>query len=572
MAKKKQPQNDPNTVEVALGFIPTLPSEYSAFNDAIDPEKEPNEAQKKQLLYMFAKHPWYFFSSGYIRTRDDNDELQPVKLFPAHLEYLQVMVQLWLNYNCLLVAKSRQMFVSYIFDLCYFWEALFRESRTTHLISRKAEDAEYQLQRIRWTYEILPEWLVAILPHVEFRTGDIMVHHRVGDKHTKRPAIEDSVIKALSQDASAPRSRSPSANFADELAHLDPGKCDELLRSAIPSIQKGGRFTGVSTFNGRNEFYRLMYAVKADQIDAMPKIRRFKLRRGMSVFKNERRFYGVELHYTADPKKQVDSDWYKLTRPLLDDESWEQEMELSTSHATHKGMPFFRTFDKRLHVLEMPIKRTDVAAVVRGWDFGFNFPVTLLAFWLGNGLLYFIHEWRGHNEIITKYALRVFAETHKRIVELVSDWPSNTTLGTPGMLYDWGDAEGKQTDSTSATSDIESIYMQYKVVIDPIGGMLAERNATLSKRLSTIIDAKPSMIIHPRCRNLIEALASGYRSREDGRVLKDHFHDHWVDAAACVTTGIDRMMIAPKGFNPWAHNVESDIERGEAVVGGYYFE
>jgi len=538
-----------------------------------DPMATPSKKMQEELFELFKKHPWYWLSSGLIYTRDDNeeDDSKAIKKFPHELAYLKIATHIWVQYNMTLWQKSRQLLMSYLFSFLYDWQACFKTSRTTHLISRNAEDSQYQLMRIKWMHEMLPEWVTERLPHVEFLEKSIQYwHYKPNDKKLKRPHVQDSLIRAMSEDSSAPRSRTPSGTFADEMAHLKPTRCTKLVRAALPSLQKGAKFTGVTSVNERGDWFRLFYSLKVGQHDVPKKLYRHRLRKGMSIFKNNRGWYCIELHHTADPNKQKDSPWYKRERKKYSEEDWAQEMDMSTLPVHDKGVAYFNVFQKSMHVTEETFDTEDVAALVRGWDFGFGFPVCLFVLWLTDGSLYCFDELRGKNEVTQRYAMRVFAQTNLSMTYVLPDYSPNNPLPT-NVVYDWGDAEGKQTDSTSGTTDIDTIYDNFKVNIIPVGGVLAERLKSINDRLIMLIDDKPSLRIHPRCKILIEGLHAGYRSRDDGRVLKDGLYDHYIDALSCLTMGVERQGHAPQGFDPYAQQIEQGMDVGQEV-GGYRFD
>jgi len=322
--------------------------------------------------------------------------------------------------------------------------------------------------------------------------------------------------------------------------------------------------------NGRGEFYKLFYAIKPEEMEPSKKIKRQRLRKGMSIFRNGRTWYCVELHHTADPNKQVGGDWYNKERAKYTDEDWDQEMNMKTTPVSSKGIAFFKVFQKAIHVAELEFDPEDVAALGRGWDFGYGFPVVIMGLWLTNGLLYCFDELRGKNEVTQRFALRVFAQTHASVSQVIPTYSPNEPLPTK-MVFDWGDAEGKQRDSTSGTTDIQTIFDKFNVDVVPVGGTLAERLKSVTDRLISLIDGKPSLIIHPRCKILVEGLDAGYRMKDDGRIDKDHLYDHYVDGLSCLTTGLQRQGAAPKGFNPWAQNIEQGMEVG-VDTGGYSFD
>ncbi len=67
----------------------------------------------------------------------------------------------------------------------------------------------------------------------------------------------DSIIHAVSQDSDALRSSTASAIFSDEMAFQPYAR--KSYQGARPTIEGGGKFTGISTPNGKNFFYNLIF-------------------------------------------------------------------------------------------------------------------------------------------------------------------------------------------------------------------------------------------------------------------------------------------------------------------------
>ncbi len=481
----------------------TQQSEPTSIKQFKRTELEPSSALREELLEIWAEHPWNFIACGHIYTRDDDDKANPIKPFPNY-DYLRILTHVWYVHKKLLIQKSRQMLASYTIALCYFWESLFFKSRTSHFLSRKAEDAQYSILRIKWAWESMPAWMREMFPKVHFNQtcSQMIVFHKPENQDNedtiKRPHIEDSIIKAMSQDASSPRGRTPSGIFGDELAHLDPGRLTEMVRSALPSVQHG-RFTGVSSVKGEQEWYRLFWGLQ-DNEASIPKIYPTTLKKGLLYFRNKRQFNCLILHHTADPKKQVDSEWYKQQRALFTDADWAQEMDMQTKGVSTKGVPYFASFNEGTHVKNLTFKPNEISMVIRGWDFGFNYPVVLYAILTSIGAVHVFGEMRGQNEIISDFAPKALSMTFTFFPRVATPHIGfeRYVTGIHAKIVDYGDAEGKQRDSTSGKSDIEMLWEKFKTRVIPVGENIAKRNRRIHDYMVTYAKPDlPKLTIHP---------------------------------------------------------------------------
>ena len=69
----------------------------------------------------------YYFLTNWAKTLDVHDEKNPIKCFPDK-EYIKILVDIWLNNQLLLVLKSRQMMMSWLFTTLYLWDVIFHEA------------------------------------------------------------------------------------------------------------------------------------------------------------------------------------------------------------------------------------------------------------------------------------------------------------------------------------------------------------------------------------------------------------------------------------------------------------
>jgi phage FluMu gp28-like protein len=192
------------------------------------------------------------FVFKYAYTLDPHDKVNPIKHFPDKI-YLRKLVDVWLEEPLLLIVKSRQMMISWLLVALNTWLAMFHKGQYVFFISKKEDDSGLSsplslLSRAYFIYNHLPESMK--IPIKKSGTPAMLAFH-----------TRNSIIHAVSQDSDALRQYTASSIFTDEMAFQERS---ELVYAAVkPTIDGGGRLTGVSTPNGkRNLFYKLVFDVK----------------------------------------------------------------------------------------------------------------------------------------------------------------------------------------------------------------------------------------------------------------------------------------------------------------------
>ena len=177
-------------------------------------------------------HPWWWIEEQ-VWTKDEHDKVSPVKRFPLK-EYLKLYCVLWYNEPLLLVPKSRQMMMTWLFSACYLWDTQFHQGRLNFFQSKKEEDADRLVQRAYFIYQHQSDWVKAMFPATYTYC------------HLKFPQA-GSEIWGVPQGGDQIRSHTASGIFSDEMA-FQP-QAEDAYSGAKPTIDGGGRFTGVSTAN-----------------------------------------------------------------------------------------------------------------------------------------------------------------------------------------------------------------------------------------------------------------------------------------------------------------------------------
>lgn len=177
-------------------------------------------------------------------TLDEHDKIEPVKKLPMDKEYIKDMATLFMTERLLLFEKSRQMMVTWTMVACHVWDALFFPGRRIAFQSKKEQDANHLVDRAKFIYSKLPEWMKAQFPmnppsycKLEFGKWN-------------------SGIYGIPQGPDQLRQYTFSRIFSDELAFQD--RTEEAYIAARPTITGGGSFVGVSSPNFKEFFYHLI--------------------------------------------------------------------------------------------------------------------------------------------------------------------------------------------------------------------------------------------------------------------------------------------------------------------------
>lgn len=175
------------------------------------------------------KDPWHWLTH-WVFTIDEHDRKTPIKQFPRK-EYLKRLVSLWLENDKLLVAKSRQMLATWTFVALYLHDTQFNVGRLNFFVSKKEEDADALVSRAWFIYEQQPDFLKPYKGDRSFCKIEFPELH--------------SKIRGVPQGGDQLRMHTASGVFSDEMAFQS--EAEDSYTAAKPTIEGGGRFTGVSS-------------------------------------------------------------------------------------------------------------------------------------------------------------------------------------------------------------------------------------------------------------------------------------------------------------------------------------
>ena len=196
-----------------------------------------------QEFLKCAQDPIYF-AEKYIQIVHVDRGLIPIRLY----DYQKEIIEKITNSRRVTVVTSRQAGKTTTAAAIILHYILFNDHKTVALLANKGDAAREILDRIKLSYESLPDWLQQGV--VEWNKGSIELEN--GCK-----------VIAAATSSSAIRGKSISLLYIDEAAFVEGW--DEFFASVFPTISSGEttKILFTSTPNGLNHFYKTCMGAKA---------------------------------------------------------------------------------------------------------------------------------------------------------------------------------------------------------------------------------------------------------------------------------------------------------------------
>ena len=223
--------------QVSAKLDTLLPNEHTALAQALIPA----------ILERCARDGWFWLK--WVQTRDEADPDQSVKTFPVHLEYLQRLWGVLHEQQRVVIAKSRQMLVSWCVAAYCVWTARFHPNQAIYWQSQQHKDAVAMVAlpaggymgRCQFIEEMLPAWM-----KMEYKPSEGLVQYPNG-----------SMIQAVAGGADKVRGQVFSIYVGDEFAFQQEQA--GVFSTIAPLIQKGSKCILVSTPNGVDNHFALLW-------------------------------------------------------------------------------------------------------------------------------------------------------------------------------------------------------------------------------------------------------------------------------------------------------------------------
>ncbi|HUW03028.1 MAG TPA: terminase family protein [Acidimicrobiales bacterium] len=239
------------------------------------------------------------FCEEYVHIRHPEFGRIKFEPFEAQVE----AVTSWLSCRYSLVLKARQIGFSTLVAIFALWNAAFHPDRPILMLSRTEREAIKLLQKSKYAFQFLPEWM-------KFRIGPINM------TQTRIEFTNGSYIESLPSASDPARGESAFLIIVDELAFLP--NSEEAWSAIEPVADVGGRVIMLSTANGEgNLFHKLWVESQA----------------------GNNRFESLFFPWSANNR---DKDWYEAKAADLPEWQMAQEYPDNAEDAFLKsGRPVF---------------------------------------------------------------------------------------------------------------------------------------------------------------------------------------------------------------------------------------
>ena len=181
----------------------------------------------------------------FVKTRDEADPAASTKPFPLQLEYVRELWGLLQDAQRVVIAKSRQMFVSWAVAAFVLHTARFKPNQAIYWQAQQWDEAVEKvcmptggfMGRCQFMEKHLPDWM----------------RLNVKESEGRLQYPNGSIIQALAGGADKARGKTFSVYVGDEFAHQEDQS--GVFMTIAPLLQKGAKGIFISTPNGTaNEF------------------------------------------------------------------------------------------------------------------------------------------------------------------------------------------------------------------------------------------------------------------------------------------------------------------------------
>ncbi len=193
----------------------------------------PTANQALDILGRMRRDPCEFFKA--VRTLDEVDKVNPIKPFPAHLDYVRLYAKLWVRERFIAVPKSRRMFMSWLNITLFTWDTMFNIGKHNAFVSKKEDDSNELVKRSKFILDNLDHALLPkeLIPSYENKYCELAF-----------PEL-NSKISGFASGADQLRQFTLSGILADEFGFWP--NAQQMYSGSLPTLQGGGRFTAVSS-------------------------------------------------------------------------------------------------------------------------------------------------------------------------------------------------------------------------------------------------------------------------------------------------------------------------------------
>lgn len=468
-------------------------------------------------------------SKGLVFTMNEHASLteSPKQRFPDR-PYLRTLVDAWTQEELLLILKSRQMLVTWVFAAAYVWRCL-HEGRRVLAVCKKESAADANLERMWYIFNQLPD---PFKPKATRKQALITFEHRDGN----------SSIQAASQTTDDARQFTFSDIWVDEAAFTP--NFAEIHGASMATIKGGGRFLATSTPNGKEHMFKL--AVDGGRILFSDVSRPFDaevsvssnvnnigyepsiIAPGMKAWRGLNGYATILCHYTADPLGAQEA--VRRVGTLESDFQRENNLDF-TSFA---GKPVYGSvYQPQIHEDSQIFYNPDLPLWV-GWDFGYHRPAVHFSQFHPDGGWWLLGEILGEDQTLPRFV----EDNYFPYLHL--NFPKKDGQETQLIIHAADPAGNQVTDKSEHTSF--TILGTYGIFPRAKKTEINEGLTLISSSLGRQVMGKPGLKVNPvDCPITTDAFRGGYRYPEATAAVpeprlpeKDGFYEHVMDTTRYV--------------------------------------
>lgn len=194
------------------------------------------------------KRSCQYFIENYVKVKHPTKGVVPFRLYDYQVEMLDAFI----NYKDTIVLASRQMGKTELSCAYLLWDAMFNKKRTILIVSYRLLGAIEIIDRIKFAYKELPEFLKDDV--VEFNKTSIAFKN-------------DSKIVARATTKESGRGLSPSIVYVDEFCFVPPNMQKDFWGALMPTLSAGGGLIITSTPNNDEDEFAVLWRAANDMVD-----------------------------------------------------------------------------------------------------------------------------------------------------------------------------------------------------------------------------------------------------------------------------------------------------------------
>ena len=253
-----------------------------------------------QELYVCAKDPVHF-AKNYVKVQHPTKGAVPFIMY----SYQERAIKGFMENRWCLLKCGRQMGKTTVIAIYLLWFACFNKDKNLLVASKDNSGAMDIMDRIRYAYEELPNWL------------------KPGVKAYNRHSIEfdnNSTIRSVSTTENTGRGKSISLLMLDELAFVRPSIQGAMWSALAPTLSTGGSCIISSTPNGDSELYATLWReAVAGLHSTLPGDEEEQVEEQVDDF------FPIEVEWDEHPDR--DEKYRTSMIKKIGEEKWKQEYE-----------------------------------------------------------------------------------------------------------------------------------------------------------------------------------------------------------------------------------------------------